>query len=40
MGGSLGPVDQLGVPWEVGTILVSLYLMNCFRVGLASLTVV
>lgn len=34
-----GVWDQLtnGVPWEVGTVLVSLYLMTCFQVGLASL---
>lgn len=37
MGGGLRPVDQLGVPWEVGTTLATLYLMTCFQVGLASL---
>lgn len=40
MGGSLGLVDQLGVPWEGGTPLVTLYLMTCFQIGLASPTVV
>lgn len=40
MGGNLRSVDQLGVPWEVGTTLVTLYLMTCFQIGLASPTVV
>lgn len=35
-----GPVDPLGVPWEAGSVLVTLYLMTCFQIGLMSLILV
>lgn len=40
MGGSLRPVDQLGVPGEVGPTLVTLYLMTFLQIGPASPTLV